>query len=345
MKAGVFLGDGVVSIEERPEPALVRPDDVLIDVEACGICGTDLHILDVPPGHPAAPGVVLGHEFVGIVREIGPESVGVEVGDRVAVVTDLSCGRCAWCRRGLFNHCENFRSLGVFEDGGLAPLAVAPAAACHPISANLPREIAALTEPIACVVNAVQRARLVPGESVALFGGGPIGLIFTGLFRAAGAGRIAVVEPVPTRREIASALGADLCIDPGATDPTDAIRAFTAAEGTDVVVDAVGSQLAAALGSVRRAGRVLLFGMNERATASIRQYDITRNEVTILGTFVGTHMFPKAIRILEGGLVDWRPMVTHLLPLDDLPRAVDLLRAGEAVKVVIDLIGERSNET
>jgi len=190
-------------------------------------------------------------------------------------------------------------------------------------------------------VNAVQRAGLLPGESVAIFGGGPIGLIFAGLFRAAGAGRIAVIEPVAARRGIAAALGADLCVDPLETDVTERVRAATDGVGADVVVDAVGNQLAAALGAVRRAGRVLLFGMNETASVPIRQYDITRNELTIVGTFVGTHVFPKAIRILEAGLVDWRPMLTHVLPLDELPRGVELLRSGEAVKVVVHLAGDR----
>lgn len=342
MRAGVFLGPGSLAIDNRPEPSVSHPDDVLIAVEACGICGTDLHILDTPPGHPASPGVILGHEFVGIVRDKGSGAGSVEVGQRVAVATDISCGTCLWCRRGQPNHCSNGRSMGVFEDGALAPFVIAPVAACHPIGKELPRAIAALTEPLACVVGALAGTPMTPGGSVAVFGAGAIGLIFTGLFATAGAGRIAVVEPVASRREIAASMGAGLCIDPREVDPVETIRNFTFGEGADVVVDAVGSQLGPALGCVGKAGRIILFGMNEAALTTVRQCDITRNELTIRGSFAGSDAFPQAIRILEERLVDFGPIVTHVMALEDLAEAVALLRKGQATKVVIDLADEGS---
>jgi threonine dehydrogenase-like Zn-dependent dehydrogenase len=337
MKAAVFEGPGRLSIRELPVPAVRRPEDVLVEVEACGICGTDLHILEVPPGHPATPGVVLGHEFVGVVREVGPEATGLSLGTRVAVAANLACGSCSWCRRGLPNHCERFTTLGIFRDGGLARFVVAPARSCHPVSRDLPAHLAALTEPVSCVVHAVEQARLVPGESVAIFGAGPIGLIFLALFRAAGAGRTLVVEPAPLRRELASRMGATVCLDPGAEpDVAGAVREHTEGYGADVVVDAVGSQLAPALGCVRKAGRVVLFGMDAGATAEVRPFDITRNELTVLGTYVGTDTFPKAIRILEGGVADLAPIVSHRLPLEELPAGLEALRSGQAVKVVVE---------
>src|SRR5918994_438544 len=278
MIAAVFEGDGRLSITERPAPSRERPDDVLIEVEACGICGTDVHILDVPPGHPATPGVIMGHEFVGIVREPGPEAIGVERGRRVAVAANLSCGSCSWCKRGVPSHCDHFSTMGIFRDGGLASFAVAPAPACHEVSGDLPREIAALTEPLSCVVNGVEQAQLLPGESAVVIGAGPIGLLFLALFRAAGASSVIVVETMELRRDAAKRMGAEVC-----------------------------------------------------------QYDITRNELTVFGTYVGTDVFPKAARILESGVVDLSPMITHRVPVEDLPRALDAMRTGEAVKVVIDL--------
>lgn len=338
MRAAVFEGEGRLSITERPVPRVVRPDDVLIEVESCGICGTDVHILEVPPGHPATPGTILGHEFVGLVREVGPDANGLATGTRVAVAPNLSCGACAWCRRGLPNHCENFTTLGIFRDGGLASFAVAPAAACHPISRHLPREIAALTEPVSCVANGVEQARLLPGERVAIMGAGPVGLIFLGLFRAAGAGRTVVVEPSETRRQTAKRIGADVCLDPSAGPVTEQVLEALGGSGADVVVDAVGSQVAAAISSARKGGRVLLFGMNANATAEIHQVDITRNELTVFGTYVGVNTFPQAIEALESGVVDLAPMVTDRVGLKELPGALDALREGRAVKVVVDLM-------
>lgn len=337
MPAAVFGGAGRLSIDRRPIPGIQHADDVLIEVEACGICGTDVHILEVPPGHPATPGVIMGHEFVGIVRSIGPAAVGVDVDDRVAVEANLSCGSCAWCKRGARNHCDFFTTMGIFRDGGLAPFAVAPARACHVVSRELPREIAALTEPLSCVINGVEQARLLPGEAVAVLGAGPVGLLFLSLFRAAGAGLVIVAEPAELRRDAAKRIGADVCIDPALDDPAAVARDATSGVGVDVVVDAVGNQLDTALSIVRPGGRVLLFGMNATARASVRQYDITRNELTILGTYVGMNVFPKAARILSSRLIDLSPMITHRIALEELEGGIEAIRRSEGVKVVVDL--------
>jgi threonine dehydrogenase-like Zn-dependent dehydrogenase len=337
MTAAVFQGDGVLSIVERAVPSAAGAD-VLIEVEACGVCGTDIHVLEVPPAHPALPGVIMGHEFVGMVRETGPAAAGVEVGERVAVAANLSCGSCLSCKRGRPNHCERFTTMGIFRDGGLARFATAPARSCHVVTKDIPRHIAALTEPLSCVVNGVEQARLLPGESVAVFGAGPVGLLFLALFRAAGAGLLVVVEPWELRRDAAKRMGADECVDPSSGDPASAVRDATSGAGADVVVDAVGDQLGPALSAVRVGGRVLLFGMNSRARPAVRQYDITRNELTVLGAYVGSNVFPKAARVLSSGLVDLDPMISHRVPLHELPRAFDAIREGKAVKVVVDLV-------
>jgi 2-desacetyl-2-hydroxyethyl bacteriochlorophyllide A dehydrogenase len=337
MVAAVFQGDGHLSIIEQPVPS-IAPADVLIEVEACGVCGTDIHILEVPPAHPAFPGVIMGHEFVGIVRAVGPDAIGVEIGQRVAVAANLSCGSCPSCKRGNPNHCEHFTTMGIFRDGGLARFVAAPASACHVVSKDIPREIAALTEPLSCVVNGVEQAHLLPGEAVAVIGAGPVGLLFLSLFRAAGAGLVVVVEPTELRRDAAKRMGADVCLDPSQGDPARAVRDVTSGAGADVVVDAVGDQLSQALSAVRVGGRVLLFGMDSRAWPSIHQYDITRNELTVVGAYVGSNVFPKAARILASGLVDLSPMISHRVSLEDLPSALDALREGRAVKVVVDLM-------
>ena len=335
MPAAVLADVGTLAVVERPLPRLEGPADVVLDVEACGICGSDLQILSVPPGHPATVGVVLGHEFVGVVSEAGAGVTSLRPGDRVVVAPNVSCGQCAWCRRGLRNHCERFTTHGVFVDGGLAPHVRVPAASCFPISARLPSHVAALAEPLSTVVHGVRLADPFPGETAVVIGAGPAGLMFVALLRLAGASVVAV-EPAAERAELARTMGAELVVDPARESAAGAVCEATGGLGADVVVDAVGSQLFTALELVRKAGRVILFGFKGEARAEIQQARITRDELRILGSFVGQDVFPDAIRLLEQGRIDFEPMVTHRIALEELPPAVEELRAGRAVKVEVE---------
>jgi threonine dehydrogenase-like Zn-dependent dehydrogenase len=325
MEAAVFAGPARLEILERPLPRLVEAADVVLDVEACGICGTDLQILGDPPRHPATPGVVLGHEFVGVVADAGPAAEGVRAGDRVVVAPNIACGACEPCRRGRRNHCERFTTLGVFLDGGLAPKVRVPAPQCHPVAADLPAHVAALAEPLSTVVHGVRQAAVFPGETAVVLGAGPIGLMFVALLTAAGA-RVVAVEPARERASLAEALGAAAVVAPG--ERLD--------EPADVVVDAVGSQLGAALDLVASGGRILLFGVDTRARTELAQERITRGELTIVGSFVGQDVFPDAIRLLEQRRLGLERLVTHRIGLAELPAAVDELRAGRAVKVEVE---------
>jgi threonine dehydrogenase-like Zn-dependent dehydrogenase len=324
VKAAVLADVGTLAVQERAEPALTAADEVLLDVEACGICGTDLHILATPPGHPANVGVVLGHEFVGIAAEVGSAVLGVAAGDRVAVAPNLWCGECDWCRRGLRNQCENGTTYGIFIDGGLAPRTVVKARACYPVSRELPAHVAALTEPLSTVVHGARQASVFPGESAVVIGAGPIGVMFCALLDAGGA-TVTVIEPAPERARLARDLGAAAVVTP---DEIEDVHA-------DVVVDAVGSQLETALNVAARGGRVLLFGMNTHARTEVAQSRITRDELTILGSYVGQDVFPDAIRLLEQGRIPFDRLVTHRVSVDELPDAVEELRAGRALKVEV----------
>ena len=334
MRAAVFLGSGELRLEDRPEPTIEADDDVIIAVEACGICGTDLQILNVPPGHPADPGVILGHEFIGRVTALGPTAAasGLTVGQRVAVDPDPKCGICRFCRAGRPANCENIQALGIFRDGALAPSAKAPASAVYPISDGPSREVAALIEPLACVVNGANRANPRPGESAVIFGAGAIGCLFVAVFRAAGASPIIVVEPTEARRAVAEAVGADHALDPHAFA---ARRDELLPAGADIVVDAVGSQFPAAVETAGLGGRIVLFGQNATVNPPVHQYTITARSLTVMGTYITTYTFPQAIRMVEQGILTLAPIVTHVLPLDRLTDGLDLLRSGAATKVVI----------
>ena len=143
MPAAVFAREGVLELQERPIPEIAVPTDVVIEVEGCGICGTDLHILDTPPAHPATPGCIMGHEYLGRIVAVGPDVQTRQVGDRVAVAPNLTCGLCPACQAGRPNHCTRFTTLGIFRDGGLAPFNVAPERACFPLPDAVPFEDAA----------------------------------------------------------------------------------------------------------------------------------------------------------------------------------------------------------
>ena len=332
-----FRAQDAFGLCERPRPALASAADVLIAVEACGICGTDLHILEDPPGHPATRGVVLGHELVGHVAQAGPEARGVMVGDRVVVAPNISCGSCAPCKRGAPSACQDFSTVGIFRDGGLTDLVSVPAKACHSVAEALPARVAALAEPLSCVLNGVRRVRPMPGEVAVIHGAGAIGLLFLAVLGAGGV-RCVVAEPVARRREAALLMGAAATVDPATADVRAAVTALQPG-GADLAVDAVGSQFGAAVAEVRPGGGVLLFGMNSQARSAIAQNDITRREITVYGAYVGEATFPAAVRLLESGLLRLDPVVSHYLPLDRAQDAIDTLRSGGAVKAVLDVAG------
>lgn len=333
MQAAVFVGPGTLEVQDRPEPAPERPDDVVVEVEGCGICGTDLHILEVPPGHPARPGVILGHEIVGRVVAAGPEAASLE-GARVAVDPEIRCGSCARCRSGDPSNCERLRALGVDVDGGLADLCTVPAGIVYRIAEETATESAALIEPLACALNGFHRIAPRPGETALIAGGGPIGGLFLKLLRAAGVSAVAVSDPLGPRREAATALGADLVLDPRDAPVGEAIEAAWGGRPS-IVIDAAGSALPDAVPAAADGGRILLFGMNESARGEISQYDITRRELTIVGSYISRYTFAEAVALIDRGVIDPGDLVTHTVGLDDVEDGIELLRTGEALKVVV----------
>jgi threonine dehydrogenase-like Zn-dependent dehydrogenase len=335
MLAGIFEGEGKLSVRDVPEPEITKPDEVLIKVELAGICGTDVHILEVPPGHPATPGAILGHEYVGTVQEKGPAVKGLEIGDRVVVDPNLTCGTCRYCRRGLPNMCENFTTLGIYIDGGFAQYNVAPSRALYKISRDVPLERAALAEPLSCVVNAMRKLNVQVGDNVVLIGAGPMGLLFLLMLKAQGIGKLIVLEPTPFRAKMAEELGASIVLNPKEVDVKKEILNLTEL-GADIVIDAVGTQFDTALNLVRRGGTILLFGMNENAFPQVKQVLVPRYELKVFGSYISWFSFPQTVAILECGNVLVEKLVTHKLPLRELKNGIDIMRKGEGVKILID---------
>lgn len=331
----IFQGEGRLEYRDRPVPGVAKADDVLVRIEACGICGTDLNILAVPPAHKATPGIIIGHEGVGVVAAVGPAVTHLHVGDRVVIANRLTCGQCAYCRRGLDNQCTNYQTIGTTVDGAFAPYLAAPARALWKIDPSVPRDDAALFEPLACAVGAVKRAPFQVGDNVAIIGAGPMGLLFALIYRALGAGKIILIDLAPYRLDFALEMGMDAAINAASAAAAEEVKQLTGL-GADIVVDAVGNQINQAIKLARRGGQVILFGLRPYDSPPVNQYTITRYDLTVHGAFVGLHPFAQTIQLLESRRVQPSVLVTHRLPLAELARGVELMRTQQAMKVLIE---------
>jgi len=333
MQAALFEAEGKLVVQAVPVPHVEAPDDVVVQVEACGVCGTDLRILAVPPAVRARQGIVLGHEYLGHVVVAGPGASHLRAGDRVACIPDVPCGHCVYCAEGRPNLCQNMYSIGGDVDGGFAQFARAPAKALYPVAESLPPEEGAMIELLSCVLGGVSKAALLPGEDVVIIGAGPAGLVYLKVLKAAGAGQVIMVELSPWRSQFALQAGADRVINPRETDLGEAVRSTTDG-GAHVVVDAVGSQLPAAMAAARKGARIIVFGEDHQAQVTVREQDIQGKELRILGSFIGLHLFPKAVRMLESGALHLSGLITHRLSLAELPAGIAELAAGRGAKGV-----------
>jgi 2-desacetyl-2-hydroxyethyl bacteriochlorophyllide A dehydrogenase len=334
VRAAVFAREGVIEVRDVPEPAIVRDDDVVVRVRACGICGSDLRALAVPPLMTFAPGVVMGHELVGEVIDAGP-AVADLVGRRVAVLPNIHCGRCAYCKAGQVDRCDHFQHVGATRDGAFAERVVVPAAFVHLVPDGVPDDVAALAEPLACVLNGTIRAGLRPGTSTVVLGAGPIGLLFVVVAKAAGAHPIVVSEPSPERARRARAAGADFVLDPTSESVAEVVRAHTGGLGAEVVIDAVGSLLADAVDSLRKGGKAIVFGMDDRARSEVAPSLIATRELSIEGVYITKGTFPLALELLAARTEEFAALITHRVPLGEVAAGVEAMRNGSAVKVLV----------
>jgi len=318
--SAVWYGARDIRIERRPRPAL-GPGDVRLRVTLCGICGSDMHeYLDGPHAIPvgaahalsgAAAPVVLGHEFSGVILEAGSAS-DLAVGQRVAVEPVYRCGSCAACRRGDYNLCAHMGFAGLMGHGGMAEEAVVPRYMLHPLPDQVTDRQAAVLEPAAVALHALRRSRLAVGESVAVVGAGPIGLLLVQLAATAGARRIVVSDISDARLARARLLGATEIVNTSVHDLPQT------AAGVDVAFEAVGIQAALddAIGSVRKGGRVVLVGLfGERAR--VDAFDLVNREVDIVPSCGYRHVYPDLIGMIAAGIVDPSLIVTRQIRLDE----------------------------
>ncbi len=321
----VWPGREGVEVESRNVPS-PGSDELKVRVEASGLCGTDLHIASGE--YPfARPGVTIGHEFAGTIVEVGPDVEGFSVGERVVVDPNIPCRTCEFCHSSRPHLCENPQALGVTLNGGLSEFAVLPAPQAYRVPEGLPPEAAALTEPLACTLHAVDLGDLRPGERALVLGAGPIGVLCAALLVAAGASEVLVSEPSRERRDHVRKVGAEP-VEPESVSEGMADKVFECVGRSGTMRDAVEA--------VKPGGTVVWVGVAPpEAEVAVRPYDIFRRELTIRGTYTNPFTMERSLALLGSGRIDWETIVTHRIPLDRFEDAWSAHSEGAGLKVCV----------
>ena len=331
-------GPGNIELRDVPEP---RPgkNEVKIRVKAAGICGSDLHILRDDIGIPTRPPFVVGHEFSGLIVDIGDGVETCQAGDRVTAENSHTvCEQCVYCRTGNYNLCEERLATGYVFDGAFAEFCVVPEQRIHLLPDNVDFLAGALTDPSACAFHALQELTGIgAGDNVLITGPGPMGLFSLQYAKANGARVVVVGKAQDGRRlELARQLGADLTVNVDGDDAEEKIAGFTRGAGVDVLLECSGKQraLRMGLGLLRRQGKYTQVGIfGSPITVDLDQ--LVYKEIRAIGSFSQKYTaWAEAIRLTSLGRIKARPLITHVLPLEEWAEGFRVFESGEAIKVV-----------
>ena len=325
-------------LAEVPEPEF-GPTDVLIRVRRAGICGTDLHIhhWDRWSQKRIRPPLVLGHEFMGVVEEVGDLVDNVRPGDRVSAESHVVCGHCGLCRTGNGHVCRNTSIIGVDRDGAFAELVRVPAKNLIPLPDSIADDHAAVFDPLGNAFHTVLHSD-VTARNVVIIGCGPIGLFAVGIARAAAAAKVIAIEPVPRRLELAQAMGAHLVIEAG-EEIEEEVLAATGGYGAEVVCEMSGHPdgIRTAFRVARNGGNVRLLGLPKDEVSIDLARDVIFKGLHVYGV-IGRRLFETWHQMrdfLGAGLLDIDPVITHRVPLEDFEDALEAMEDGSAAKVVL----------
>jgi len=338
MKAAVLHGIGDLRVENVPMPE-ISTDEVLINVKSTGICGTDVHIYK-GEWKTQMP-MILGHEFSGMIANSGHNVKGLKAGDHVVAEPNIVCGTCNFCRMSERNYfCENLVATGITVNGAFAEYVKIEGRNVYKISEALSFEEAALMEPLACCVRGIDQAQIKVGDTVAILGAGPIGLILLQLVKMAGASRVIQTDMEETRLQLALKLGADHTINIGKEEPVEAIKELTGGYGVDVAIEAVGSPkaIAQAMKATRRGGKLNIFGVSAQdAVWEVKPFDLYDKELTITTSYRSPFTFQTAVKMASTERVRLKPLVSHIFRLEEIERAFEVAekRLEGAVKVLV----------
>lgn len=328
MRAIVFDQVGKLSVQTLPDPT-PGPKDLIIEVSAVGICGTDIHVLDGEFEGATFP-IIPGHEVSGTVVEVGSEVRGFAKGDKVTVNNTLTCMECEFCLNGRSNLCRKWEGMGVVgNDGGSAEFMKAPATNCYKLADSVDLNHAALIEPLACAVRGYDQIPRDLGKNFLIYGAGTMGLMMAQLAPRAGAVSVTIVDTNPSRLEAAREVG----IETRLGNANEANR-----DKWDVVIDCTGviPAIEDGLTRVKPGGTFLHFGVAAAdKTANYSPFRVYRDEITITGTMASLSSFDRAVALFEAGALHAKPMISHYFSLDDYAQAMEMFRKGTGRKLQI----------
>lgn len=320
MKSAVFLGKQNIQVMEReiPNPS---PDEVLIKVMACGVCGSDVHIYDGDQGSTSTtPPLVQGHEFSGVVVEVGNNVTSCKKGDRVCVDPADNCNECYYCASGMMHHCEHMGAIGTNIDGGFSQYCKVPGRLIHHLADDVTFIEGAMAEPLACCINGADRSNIKVGDNVVVYGGGMIGLLLLQLAKRKGAANVVLVEPVEEKRKMAEKLGAVFTINPVQEN----VKAALLSHGLNhiqVVIETCGRKNTSeeAIDIADRGGTVILFAVTKvDSKIDLMTYELFQKELTIKGSYCSPYAMGRAVELINSHSIDVTTMLAGTKSLEGL---------------------------
>jgi L-iditol 2-dehydrogenase len=341
MKALLLSEYRKLSVVDMPVPAIAE-DEVLVRVQACGICGSDIHGYDGSTGRRIPP-LVMGHEASGVIERSGAAVTGFAPGDRVTFDSTVSCGRCGFCLAGQVNLCDNRMVLGVScgdyrRHGAFAEYVSVPARILYRLPDSLPFERAALIEAISIAVHAVGRHVPKPDDTVIVVGAGMIGVLVIQVLRAKGCRNIVAVDLDDAKLALARRIGAGRTLHAKDVNVMESVRDLTGGKGADASFEVVGhgETVSAAIGSLRKGGTAVLIG-NLSPKVELPLQEVVTKEISVLGSCGSSGEYPECIDLLASGAIDVEPLISLRAPLEEGPGLFERLYAGDRqlMKVIL----------
>lgn len=320
MKSVVFYGKHDLRIEDYEEISF-GDNDILIAVKACGVCGTDVHIYEGDKGAAeVTPPTILGHEFSGVIVDVGKKVSSHKIGERVSIDPNCYCGTCEPCKTGLVHYCENMIGYGTTVNGGFAEYCAVNERQVYTLGDNTSFEQGAMAEPVACCLHGIDMCDIRPGHQVVVIGGGMIGLTMVQLAKLAGAAKVALLEPVESKRQVGMQLGADVTIDSFNED----VKARLIENGMtriNTVIECVGqiSTIEQAIDIAGNKAVVMMFGLTKPDdTIAIKPFEIFQKELELKSSYINPYTQQRALELIDSGRLDINSMIYAIKGLEDL---------------------------
>lgn len=318
MRALVYNSPKNIQIEDLVIPE-IGPCDVLIKIEYCGVCGTDLHIYHGDGGaFSVTPPLIMGHEFSGIVEKTGEQVKKVTKGDLVTVDPNNMCGECYFCKNAMEQFCESVIGIGTTTQGGFAQYIVVSEKQVFKYKDGVDPLVAAMTEPVSCCIHGIDLCQIKVGDEVLIIGGGPIGLMMLQLAKLAGASKLVLSEPVAEKRDLALKLGADIVLNPLEDDVTSILK--KECKNINAVIECVGNKdtIASAIEWAGHGATVMMFGLTgPDIVVEVKPDVIFKKEIKLTSSFINPYTFQRSIALLESGRLNVIELITDIVELED----------------------------